>query len=66
MSEQAAGRVRRSTVRGLFQLQQTVEVEENTFAEAGNVGVWTKADSVTLFDDFTWAKDEVNLGNVRA
>jgi hypothetical protein len=52
MSQQAAGRVRR-TVRGLFQRQQTVEVEDNTFAEAGNVGVWTKADTVTLFDDFT-------------
>jgi hypothetical protein len=26
------------------------------FAEAGNVGVWTKADTVTLLDDFTWAK----------
>jgi len=23
-----------------------------TVAEAGKVGVWTKADSVTLFDDF--------------
>jgi len=22
--------------------------------EAGKVGVWTKADSVTLFDDFTY------------
>jgi hypothetical protein len=43
MSEQAAGRVRTSTVRGLFQQQQTVEEEDNTFAEAGNVGVWTNA-----------------------
>jgi len=23
--------------------------------EAGKAGVWTKADSVTLFDDFTYA-----------
>jgi hypothetical protein len=23
-------------------------------ADAGKVGVWTKANSVTLFDDFTW------------
>lgn len=30
------------------------EVEDETFAEAGGVGVWTKADSVTLFDDFTF------------
>jgi hypothetical protein len=26
-------------------------VEDNTFAEVGKVGLWTKADSVTLFDD---------------
>lgn len=27
------------------------EVEDNTFKEAGKVGLWTKADSVTHFDD---------------
>ncbi len=27
------------------------EVEDATFAEAGRVGLWTKADSVTYFDD---------------
>lgn len=27
------------------------EAEDNTFAEAGKVGLWTKADSVTYFDD---------------
>jgi hypothetical protein len=27
------------------------EVEDNTFSEAGKVGLWTKADSVTYFDD---------------
>jgi hypothetical protein len=27
-------------------------VEDTTFPEAGQVGLWTKADSVTLFDDF--------------
>jgi hypothetical protein len=31
------------------------DVEDTTFTQAGNVGVWTKADSVTLFDDFTYA-----------
>ena len=31
------------------------DVEDKTFTEAGKVGVWTKADSVTLFDDFTYA-----------
>jgi hypothetical protein len=30
------------------------DVEDKTFTEAGKVGVWTKADSVTLFDDFTF------------
>jgi flagellar motor protein MotB len=31
------------------------EVEDATFSQAGLVGVWTKADSVTRFDDFTFA-----------
>lgn len=29
------------------------EVEDATFTQAGKVGVWTKADSVTHFDDLT-------------
>lgn len=29
------------------------EADDETFKEAGKVGMWTKADSVTLFDDFT-------------
>lgn len=29
------------------------EVEDTTFTQAGKVGVWTKADSVTQFDDLT-------------
>ena len=29
------------------------EVEDSTFPMAGKVGLWTKADSVTLFDDFS-------------
>jgi hypothetical protein len=29
------------------------EVEDSTFPMAGKVGLWTKADSVTLFDDLT-------------
>lgn len=28
------------------------DVEDETFSEAGKVGLWTKADSVTAFDDF--------------
>ena len=27
---------------------------DKTFTEAGKADVWTKADSVTLFDDFTY------------
>jgi hypothetical protein len=29
------------------------EVEDSTFSQSGKVGVWTKADSVTQFDDLT-------------
>ena len=32
------------------------EVEDATFAEAGNVGLWTKADSVTSFDEFSYGE----------
>jgi hypothetical protein len=28
--------------------------DDGTFKDAGKVGVWTKADSVTVFDDFTY------------
>src|SRR5215204_3206796 len=31
--------------------QKLFEVEDNTFTEAGKVGLWTKADSMTYFDD---------------
>jgi hypothetical protein len=31
--------------------QKLYEVEDDTFKEAGKVGLWTKADSVTYFDD---------------
>ena len=37
-----------------FDGQPALEWEDETFTEAGKVGVWTKADSVTLFDDFTY------------
>ena len=30
------------------------EVEDDTFRDEGAVGLWTKADSVTLFDDFSY------------
>ncbi len=34
--------------------KQLFQVEDETFPDAGAVGLWTKADSVTLFDDFTY------------
>ncbi len=34
--------------------KKALEWDDETFKEAGKVGVWTKADSVTLFDDFTY------------
>jgi len=37
-----------------FNHQKIFEVEDGTFGDAGAVGVWTKADSVTLFDDFIY------------
>jgi 3-keto-disaccharide hydrolase len=36
-----------------FNDQKLYEVEDNTFTGAGKVGLWTKADSVIHFDDFT-------------
>ena len=35
-----------------FNGQKLFEVEDSTVTEAGKVGLWTKADSVTHFDDF--------------
>jgi hypothetical protein len=34
--------------------KNALEWEDDTFKDAGKVGVWTKADSVTLFDDFSY------------
>jgi hypothetical protein len=34
--------------------KKAIEWDDETFKEAGKVGVWTKADSITLFDDFTY------------
>ncbi len=34
--------------------KKALEWDDNTFKDAGEVGVWTKADSMTLFDDFTY------------
>jgi 3-keto-disaccharide hydrolase len=37
-----------------FNGQQALQWDDETFKDAGKVGVWTKADSVTEFDDFTY------------
>jgi hypothetical protein len=34
--------------------KKAIEWDDDTFKDAGKVGVWTKADSVTLFDDFRY------------
>src|SRR5204863_4172264 len=31
--------------------------KDDTFKDAGKVGVWTKADSTTLFDDFSYGAE---------
>lgn len=35
-----------------FDGQKVMELEDSTFMGAGKTGLWTKADSVTYFDDF--------------
>jgi len=37
----------------LFDGEKVIEEKDGTFKDSGKVGLWTKADSVTLFDDFT-------------
>ena len=37
-----------------FDGAKVIEATDQSFPNAGKVGVWTKADSVTLFDDFTY------------
>jgi hypothetical protein len=37
-----------------FDGKVALQATDNTFKNAGAVGVWTKADSVTLFDDFAY------------
>ncbi len=36
-----------------FDGNQVIQATDDTFKDAGKVGMWTKADSVTYFDDFT-------------
>jgi hypothetical protein len=45
-----------SRFRVSFNGKQLFEVEDSTFADAGHVGLWTKADSVTLFDQIIYGE----------
>src|SRR5882724_3912534 len=39
-----------------FDGKKAIEWDDDTYKDAGKVGVWTKADSVTLFDDFSYGE----------
>jgi len=39
--------------RGYFNGKLLLEVEDDEFPEAGRIGLWTKSDAVTDFDEFT-------------
>jgi len=39
-------------IRVIYDGKQNIEMDDSHIAGSGAVGVWTKADSVTLFDDF--------------
>jgi hypothetical protein len=39
-----------------FNGKRLFEVDDSTFADAGKIGLWTKADSVTLFDEVTYGE----------
>jgi hypothetical protein len=36
--------------------QRVIEAKDDKITGAGAVGVWTKADSMTLFDDFSYGE----------
>jgi hypothetical protein len=41
-----------------FNGKKPFEVDDFTFTDAGKVGLWTKADSITLFDDVSYGETE--------
>ena len=45
-----------SRFRVSFNGNQLFEVEDSSFAGAGKIGLWTKADSVTLFDQVSYGE----------
>lgn len=40
--------------KGFYDGQAVFDVEDTTFPDAGQIGLWTKADSVTVFDGFRY------------
>ncbi len=46
----------RNHITGYLNGEKYLEVDDNTFPESGGVGLWTKADAVTSFDNFTVEK----------
>jgi hypothetical protein len=42
-----------------FNGKPALDWQDDTFKDAGKVGLWTKADSVTLFDDFSYGANAV-------
>jgi hypothetical protein len=40
-----------NTITCYFDGEKKIEATDNTFKDAGKIGLWTKADSVTFFDD---------------
>ena len=40
-----------------FDGKKVIEAEDDAITGSGAVGVWTKADSITLFDDFKYGKE---------
>ncbi len=45
--------------------KKLLECNDSTFLEAGGVGVWTKADASTYFDDFRIISEAVSLTNIK-
>lgn len=42
-------------IKVLFDGKKYIELQDNHLSASGSVGVWTKADSITVFDDFSFA-----------
>ncbi len=49
----------------VFDGKQVIEWNDHTFSDAGMVGVWTKSDSVTAFDDFSYGAKSVSASHAQ-